>query len=228
MASSSHPVNASCVKVSSSYRRGSGACPGCRPQVAPGRVIAAGAQSKDVLRVRVRFSSKKPSAAATARSPSQSCPAAPPPGGGGGDDGPEQRGSRDPQDGRPDVKADVVGRLVVRVLDDLVELSTGGGRGQRSGQGALGEGFGDDGRVLPAPLVVQPRADRRVQRAQHEAAGVLYGGRTDPHRAPGGLHQLGLPLRFAEIFRPCRTPRRGVRQASVSDGVTGLGGRRAS
>src|ERR1019366_1399107 len=93
------------------------------------------------------------------------------------DHGAEQGRAADAENGRPDIEADLVERLVVRVLDEWIELRACGGRGQRAGQARLRESFGDNGGIVATSLVVKPGAYRGVQRSEDAAAIVLSGCR---------------------------------------------------
>jgi uncharacterized protein (DUF885 family) len=116
---------------------------------------------------------------------------------GGRDDGAEQGLAPDPDHRGPDVQADVVERLVVRVLDLLIEFGALGGAGQRRGQPRFRQGLRDHLGVLPSSLHVEPGADGGVQGPENARTAVLGGRGADPHRSPGPAHALAVLLALA-------------------------------
>jgi hypothetical protein len=80
------------------------------------------------------------------------------------------------------------------LLYSLVELCTCHRGGQRLRQADLRQRFGQDRRIVTAPLVVQPRTDGGIQAGEHLVTGVLGISRARPHRPPRALHQRSVLL----------------------------------
>src|SRR5690349_16479551 len=118
----------------------------------------------------------------------------------GRDDGTEDGVSADADDRRADVQADVVERLVVRVLDELVELGALRRAGQRGRQAHLGQCLGDRLRVLPAALYVVPGPDGGVDGPEDVRAAILGRGRDHPDRPPRLAHPFEVFLAEALAF----------------------------
>ena len=88
----------------------------------------------------------------------------------------------------PDIGADLIERLVMGSLDDLVEVGAGGGVAQRGVQADLGQGLRNHAGIVPTALDVQAGADRRVEAPQDLITGGLGGRRADSYRTPRLAH----------------------------------------
>ena len=131
----------------------------------------------------LRLSSKKPSALLTRTRPSHSSPAASP-FGRGRDDRAEQRLAPDADHRGADVEADLIERLVVRFLDRSRRTRRTGRRRPATRAAPPRPGPPESRRVVAPALVVEPGADRGVQRAEHLPAAVSAAAaqtRTGPH-----------------------------------------------
>src|SRR5690348_7122591 len=118
----------------------------------------------------------------------------------GRDDGTEDGVAADAHDRGADVQADVVERLVVRVLDELIELGAVRRANQRRGQAYLGQGLRDRLRILPASLDVVPGPDGGVDGPEDVRAAIGGRGRDHPDRPPGLAHPFQVLVGEALAF----------------------------